>query len=103
MVVDRGALPLSVPLMWIMGGIHIQIGLPRGPLTIPPDSAIQYFPKELYAFLSSVCYIFTYTGFVGHNQVITSLRAAYRMTDFHWILAGVEKVPMHRNVTISVI
>lgn len=37
--------------MWIMGRIHIQIGLPRGPLSIPSNSAIQYvLPKGASCF-----------------------------------------------------
>lgn len=40
-VVGRGA--LSMPLMWIKGDIHIQIGLPGGPFTIPPSSPIQFW------------------------------------------------------------
>lgn len=71
--------------MWIMGGIHIQIGLPRGPLSICPNTTIQCFlPQRALCFsLLSMLHLYLHS-FVGHNQVITFLRAAYRMTDFHW-------------------
>lgn len=45
-------------------------------------------------------------SFVGHNQVITFLRAAYRMTDFHWSkLFSAEllyEVQLHPSATIYV-
>lgn len=58
----------SVPLMWIMGGIRIQMGLPGGPLLFPPPTVPHTHthtplpsPKELTAFFSlSAFYIFTY-------------------------------------------
>lgn len=60
-----------------MGDIHIQMGL----LSQFPQWRHTSSPSELWAFLSSPCYIFTYTGFLGHKQVIGSLRAAYGMME----------------------
>lgn len=81
-VVDRGA-PVSA--LHVDHGRHSYSNrVTKRPSLNSPKQCHTVLPSPRSFMLFSVCYIFTYTGFVGHNQVITSLRAAYRMMDFHW-------------------
>lgn len=103
MVVNRGAPVCSLDVdhgrHWYSNRVTYGPSL-YSPPAVPHSSC---FPKEICPSLSTMCYIFTHTGFVGHNQAITSLRAPCRMTDFHlaqhsqWISSIKKKKPSSFN------